>query len=246
MRKKHCYPLAYKGFKSLPEMLTYYEKEFGVDIEGARKYMRSISKAKLPDGAEGWIAAPTVGALARIYFSSTKDEYEQYCEVINFVHTKIFYSRKGLFYPRHPVNSMHLLMRSRAKAALNELQMEQKGSDIIIFPAQFGKRYTEVSVEDTVSGFFRTDEFAFGSYLNALMLLIHPERLSSPSPGQINLVCAGDKIDLDGHNKFERVPVYRYEHNDPTLVYGTIERNTAKDSRGIHGIATGFYRWKLK
>lgn len=81
----------------------------------------------------------------------------------------------------------------RTRKGRRELIRQQQGHDLLIYPAGFGKRYKCCSVAK-VRGIMDRNEFGLGVYEVAIMLLLHPERLTHTCDLWID--CCGDESRL--------------------------------------------------
>ena len=91
VRSNLTYPKEYKGPKPIEEQIETLSKTLGIDTTSALKFAKSLPK--LPDGAEGWFAVPSIDVLAAKLFSEVTDPAEKYCRVVQFMLGKIAESR---------------------------------------------------------------------------------------------------------------------------------------------------------
>ncbi|MSQ73127.1 MAG: hypothetical protein EXR27_17850 [Betaproteobacteria bacterium] len=98
-------------------------------------------------------------------------------------------------------------------------------------PAQFGQRYRGRSVID-VRAMLEDNEFGLRAYHIAIMLLTHPERLSTGS--ELWLYAPGDEYSLAGDGQFEFAPLFYFRGGE--IGFDAIFASGAYE---VYGSATG-------
>ncbi|MEK7639465.1 MAG: hypothetical protein AAB388_04875 [Patescibacteria group bacterium] len=140
-----------------------------------------IADGALPLEAEGWFAIPRWEKVA-----------PHYDEAVQVVLKMLKATRRDIFQSRFKddeLDSIHLRQANRSVEAWGILANNQRESDIIIIPAQFGLRHRRLSYHDA-RGNFVSGEFGLGAFAVGIMLLTHPERLMHRKDLGVN--CAGD------------------------------------------------------
>jgi len=208
------YPDAYK-VKPLAEQQAVLLKHFP-------KLRKSSAKLpELPDGAEGWFAIPRWERIAPTYG-----------EALSRVLAALDKSRGGHFhdYRKGRLGARFLRQEKQSKARWDRLASRQKG-DIVAVPAQFGRRYRGHSVND-VRAMLEANQFGLGAYHIAIMLLTHPERLSTGE--ELWLYAPGDEYSYGGDGQFEFAPLFYFRGGE--VGFDVIFAGGAYD---VYGSASG-------
>ena len=100
------YPKEYKGSKPIEEQIKALAKILDLDPTQALKFAKSLPK--LPVGAEGWFAIPSVDALAKKHFPKVTDMAEKYCQALQLIHKKVADSRSFYNYREGKITPAHL------------------------------------------------------------------------------------------------------------------------------------------
>ncbi len=104
-------------------------------------------------------------------------------------------SRRSLKnYHKRQLGPEYLRETPRKKQKLSMLREQQEGFDILVVAAQFGLYHRGRSVR-RARAIFRANEFGLGAYEIGIMLLTHPERLTSCKDLWID--CPGDEYSLE-------------------------------------------------
>lgn len=147
-------------------------------------------------GVEGLFAIPRWDKIAPTY----NEAVEKVLELISKICVGKFKNYRGNLGP----DRLH--QHERTVAMLKKLGDQQKGYDILIFPAQFGIRHRGRSVR-RAREVFNKNEFGLGAFEVGIMLLTHPERLHHYDDLWID--CAGDEYDVPGDDdRFTRAPLF--------------------------------------
>lgn len=190
------------------------------------KYFPQLKKSNtklpdLPEGAEGWFAIPRWQRIAPTYG-----------EALSKVFAALSRSRGGHFhdYRKGQLGPRYLRQEKRSKARWDQLAARQRG-DILAVPAQFGRRYRGKSAND-VRAMLEADQFGLGAYQVAIMLLTHPERLSTGN--ELWLYAPGDEYAFSGNGQFEFAPLFYFRADE--IGFDAIFAGGAYD---VYGSASG-------
>lgn len=149
-------------------------------------------KVKLPQGAEHWFAIPRWQLIGKTYNEATAKALVKLGETRNFTN-----------HLDGALGADRLKRSNRSTAMWKKVGAAQRG-DILLVPAQFGRRHRGRSVRRAREVFGET-EFGFGAYEVAIMLLTHPERFVAGDDLWVD--CAGDEYDLEADaGRFLRAP----------------------------------------
>ncbi len=223
-----------KGFAVVPiadQIAKLIELFPGLDGSQALA-LASTLPTKVPVGADGWFAIPTVAALARVFFADVSDPAERYCKAASLVLSKIGQSRRFYNYRVGEIDTAHLRQSSRTIEMLERLAQSQPG-DILIVAAQLGMRHRGRSVR-RVRVVLSSGEFGLGAFAVGCVLLTHPSRLQAYEDLWID--CAGDEFDdSDSGGRFGRAPYFVF--NGGKVRFDTL---LVSDAHGVCGSASGF------
>lgn len=148
----------------------------------------------LPEGAEGYFAIPRWEKLGSTYGQAV----EKVLAALSTQRVGKFYDyREGKLCDQH----------FRQEDAFQKLDIEQKGYDIFVIPAQFGLRYRGCSVRRAREA-MNTNEFGLGAFAVGIMLLTHPERLVDLNDLWID--CAGDEYSPSIDSRFVIAPFFSF------------------------------------
>lgn len=176
----------------------------------------------LPDGAEGWFAIPRWDCIA--------STYNEALDVVlaTLAETRPFHNcREGQLGPNR-------LRRSDRTVEMRKKLIMEQNADILIVPAQFGKRHAGRSVRRARALMENTNEFGLGAFEVACMLLTHIERLTRYEDLWID--CAGDEYDYPAAVvRFVSAPFFNFSGGQ--LRFGTCWDGLAC---GRFGSASGF------
>jgi len=215
VRSSYSYPKGYSVL-ALAKQIDILRKIFNLSLGDTIAFVENVlPKLKLPEGAEGWFAIPSVDAVANRFFPEVADPAEKYCWAVDLVLEKLGSSRKFYNYRRGQITPERLQRVERTAQMLAEIAKVQTG-DILIIPAQFGKRHAGKSVR-RAREVFRADEFGFGAFEGGCMLLTHPEREQLWE--QLHMDLLGDKFDDPGNDlRFALAPLFGF--SDGQLEFG--------------------------
>ncbi len=154
-----------------------------------------------PDGAEGYFAIPRWQRIAPTYG-----------QALSRVFAALAKSRGGDFhdYRNGKLGARFLRQEKHSKSGWDRLAARQRG-DIVAVPAQFGQRYRGKSANDARK-MFEDNQFGLGAYHVAIMLLTHPERLSTGS--ELWLYAPGDEYSYDGKGQFDFAPLFYFRGDE--------------------------------
>jgi hypothetical protein len=197
MASHRGYPNGYKA-RSLEiqiETLCQHFPQLALALTG--EFLENVLRnIQLPNGAEDWYAIPR--------WERISDSYNAAAELL----LQIISSTRELYnYRQGWLGPEHLLQHKRTVQMLSAMSEQQKG-DILIIPAQFGKRHAGRSVR-RAREHFTSNEFGLDMFTVGIMLLTHPERLQTDQ--DLSIDCAGDDFTLDSHKQFDRAPIFFFE-----------------------------------
>ena len=232
VRTNYTYPNGHSVL-ALHKQIDILAKIFNLSRGDTIAYVENVlPKQKLPEGAEGWIAIPSVEAVAKRFFPEVTDLAEKYCRCVNLVLEKLGKSRKFHNYRVGQITPARLQRTERTAQALTEIAKTQTG-DILIIPAQFGKRHSGKSVR-RARECFKANEFGFGAFEGGCMLLTHPEREQLWE--QLHMDLQGDKFDdPDNDQRFAGAPLFSFR--DDKLEFGM---NWFSHAHERYGSVSGF------
>lgn len=214
VKSSYTYPSEYRGPKLISEQVDIladiFKLSLGLTSEFIEKVLPTLT---LPDGAEGWFAIPSVDAVAIRFFSEVTDPAERYCRAVQLVLQKIGESRKFYNYCEGQLGPDRLRQHARTVHMLDLITEKQQG-DILIIPAQFGKRHAGRS-DRRAREVFLDNEFGLGAFAGGCLLITNPDRLQSNRDLWID--CPGDEyhypIDeyfLVAGGQFSRAPCFDF------------------------------------
>jgi len=204
----YTYPKEYRGPKPIEEQIKAIAEIFGLDPAQAFEYAKTL--AKLPEGAEGWFAIPSVNALAAKNFPEVTDPAEKYCRVAKLVIEKLAASRKFYNYREGQIDPQHLRVHSRTSYALDLIAQEQTG-DILIIAGQLGMRHRGKSVRRSREVFV-SKEFGLEAVAGGSIALTHPERFVRSE--ELDMDMAGNEWSWRADGVFDDVPVFFFHDGE--------------------------------
>ena len=153
----------------------------------------------LPVGAEGYFVIPRWQLLAPTYGEAVEKVFAA------LAIQRPFYS----WYYEDKLGPEYLRRTEHATAMWEKLELEngQRGSDILVVPAQFGLYHRGKSVKEARAS-FAENEFGLGAYEVAIMLLTHPERLQSFAYPWID--APGDEYSQNADGDFSYASVFSF------------------------------------
>lgn len=184
------------GLKSIEEQIHILRKIFPTLGPANRGICTAIAnhKATLPWRSTDWFAS--------FHWSKVGATFpEALSRVLNLL--------SGLYGNRF-MDSLGLdnLKEGVRKIASMDLLGQIQGTDILIFPAQFGRLYQFTPV-DKSREMMQQEEFGLGIFDVSLMLLVHPERLQYLT--RRGMYCAGDEY-APAEVKGEHVPRFKLKY----------------------------------
>ena len=160
---------------------------------------------KLPTGAEGWFAIPNWKKNEKLFGAT-------YSAAVLVVLEAIRKDRNNRFqnYRENQIDEAHLRQSVRSEKFWQVLAEAQGNPDILIVPAQFGKRHAGRSVRRAIEVMDDNgNEFGPGAFAVGIMLLTHPERLQHYDDLWID--CAGDEFDFSASGvRLVGAPYFRF------------------------------------
>lgn len=181
-----------------------------------------LANQPLPEGAEGWFAIPRWDTIAPTYGQAVENVLTMISEIGN---GKFHNYRDGELGPDY------LRQHERTALMFQKLSGQQRHSDIIVVPSQFGLRHRGRSVR-RARELFDNSEFGLGAFAVGAMLLTHSDRLMSYDDLWID--CAGDEYSRGASGRLEFAPFFSY---DGKIKFFTCWFGNALDKSGS---ASGF------
>ncbi|MFA5188550.1 MAG: hypothetical protein WC460_04270 [Patescibacteria group bacterium] len=177
-------------------------------------HIEELAKGNLPESAEGWAVIPSPGKIAPTYFEALKKILEHIPEISGYWNW-----REELV-----KNQQHLELVWKTKKTHDFLMAKQPG-DFWVFPFQFGKNWPWVltpfcEVKRTMR--FADNEFGFGPYELAILMLTHPDRITGPY--QQYVYSAGCEHKNKAGFNFSFGFSWSYGYEKQTLQYGMSNR----------------------
>ena len=158
-----------------------------------------LAEAKLPPNAEGWFAFPRWQKIAPTY----NEAVQKVLDLIKRTRNGKFYNyREGQLGPKY------LRQSQESAKAWEKLGQEQKDHDILIVPAQFGRRTRAVTNQS---------EFGLGTFAIGIMILTHPDRFINDS--DFYIYCAGDEVPTSTTSALRESPCFLF--NGAKIEFGT-------------------------
>lgn len=207
---------------------TYSVRPIEAQVTELRKYFPSLgacqeklARRPLPEGAEAWFALPRWQAIAPSYNEAVD-------KAIAALSSKRRLSNRII----GKTGNLYLRQTERSKLAESILAQQQPDCDILVVAGQAGMLHRGASARRTRVS-MAGNEFGFGAFCVAALLLTHPERLSSTETLMID--CSGDEYSARGDRTFDRVPLFDYDLGgiDFSIFYEDRARN-------LWGTPTGF------
>ena len=202
----YTYPKKYKGPKPIVEQIGIIASMFGLDPTHALEFTNDLPK--LPEGAEGWFAVPSLPVVIQLKYFSEEVSYDSaYCRSVHLLFEKI--AQKFCFSNYHASDIVPKSLRQRTHTVdfMNEIDIQQMGG-ILIIPAQLGMRYRGKSVRRARET-FANNEFGLDTFTVGCIILSHPKRFTESIDLDIN--CAGDEFALNTKGVFSETPFYSFD-----------------------------------
>jgi hypothetical protein len=219
VKSNYGYPKGYR-VKGITEQTNILRRL----ISGVGFADEKLAERSLPNGAEGFFAIPRWQTVGKTYGEAT----EKIFALLNK-------QRNGNFrnWREGKLGGQYLRQSERTAAVFQKLGDEQEGYDILIVPAQFGKRHAGRSVRRVLEVMPRSSEFGLGAFAVGCMLLTHPERLIDYNDLWID--CSGDEYAPGGDGQFVNAPYFNFNGGD--LKFNT---NWVDNPNDNYGSASGF------
>lgn len=143
---------------------------------------------RLPAGAEDWFAIPHWSLVAKNYPEAVEFAFELYRKSSGY---EVRWAEGGKNWGSVPIEQY------REKAQFMDQLMENQGSGMVVFAAQFGEKRTGLK-RHQVHQEVDPAEHALGAYEILMMLVAHPDRLAYAD--DLGVECSGDQyVRRDGH-----------------------------------------------
>lgn len=197
-------PKKYKGPKPIKQQIKKLAKIFNLDPSSALEYAKHLPK--LPTGAEGWFAIPSLESFRFVdYIDYTYEfSYYRYCL---YVCSHISTSRVFCNLRTGQIVLKSIKLQYDTLRVLENMPKKQKG-DIWIIAAQFGARHRGRSVSEFQRIYSAENEYGLPSFAVGSILLTHPELLSRDS--DLTIDCAGDDFSPDGDGQYPAAPAFDF------------------------------------
>jgi len=191
------YPKEYAGPRPIREQVLVLSERFGLPAKKTLAFLDSeFRKLKLPEGAEGWFAIVSPTILDRRLLAAPPDRYAL---LTNFVLDEIGQTRSFFNVKSDELTRKKFRMHEHTAIALGDILEHQDGNEIIIVPAQLGKRYCGWSVDAARERFLKSEsEFGMPSFAAACIAITHPERFMTQD--EIDMKLPGDEFSSCGTN----------------------------------------------
>ena len=205
--------------KPLPGQVTLLRELFP-ELKSAR-CNEMLARYDLPEGAEMWLAVPRWQALGATY-----------AEAVGRVFAVMASRRRFENRICEKMGPEHLRQSDRATQAWDLIGRSQDGAEILVLPVQAGMRHRGRSAR-RAAAMMDSNEFGLGAFATAILLLLHPERVSGGET--LMMDASGDEYSLHGNNEFTRVPLFDFGISG--LEFSVFHRDRA---RGMWSTPSGF------
>ena len=231
----HTYTRNYYGPRPIEDQIAEIAHIFALDPMHAQSYAQNLPK--LPEGAEGWFAVPSVDAIVAKSDSECFDQDQKYCIALQTVISRLSEHCRFRDLLLDEKTPDRLRVTARTQRALCTIVEKQPG-DILLIPAQLGMRHRGKSVRRACEVFVR-GEFGLTSLMVGSILLTHPGRISLVD--QLNMHCAGDEYYSPGFGvSFSCATIFYFESN--FIRFGT---NRNGNFASYHAVTSGFVGGEL-
>lgn len=178
----------------------------------------SVVTSRLLHNMEFKAVIPDFRAIAAISqdYRAEMSEIEAYCLATNIVvqRLKELHGDKFHNYQQGALTPKHLRLTEKLSKAHEQLRATH--GKLWIVDAQFGKLHAGRSVR-RVRVCMRENEFGFGPYEVAILLLTHPDRITGWF--QLSLKCAGVELSQDASGYFYNCFAFCWHHNDRLVLF---------------------------
>lgn len=194
---RYGYPTDYKRKGIAAQIKTLQEIFPGIGCANQDLVVKIQGGLEIPLGAEGFFAIPHWSKIAKTY----EEAVEKVLMLLEqFYHGRLMNNREGRLGVKYLCEDPVKIL------AMKKLQDEQN-ADILILPAQFGKRHRGRSFR-RAHAVMHGSEFGLGAYEIGIMLLTHAKRLQSHNDLLIH--CAGDLYRHDPKGEFVSTPCFGF------------------------------------
>lgn len=219
------------ALKPIDQQVATIAESFGLSPVPALAYVEQIlPKLRIPNGAMGWAAIPTVDGLMRHYHPTRNCRWRYRCALercfeamLSRLPMRTFWSCGDHF--EKSDMSFGIRTSDRTARAL-DLVAEQQPGDILILPVRLGGSFGYMAPATMSQSFVGSghqpdklsagDEFGLTSLAVGSILLSHPKRFLAQFTQDI--LCLGDEFVADPNDEtFTHVPffgVYGNEYDD--------------------------------
>ena len=228
------YPPTFKGPKPLEEQIKILADIFKLSSGPALEYAKKLPEQPTEARAEGWYAIPALHALINKYWPG-KSLAAGYCLATNMVLQKLGETRPFFNNREGQVAEKHFRREKYSKEKLLNLAEKQRGNNILIVAAQFGKRHRGRSVLRALES-FSPYEYGLGAFEVGCMALTHPERFSCEE--EVDADCCGDEVALKVGDDYRSAPCFIYRANK--LQFDVLLAGGSGTTFGHCGAVSGF------
>lgn len=179
--KKDLYPFEYLGPLPIGKQIDQIAKIFSLNPSQAHKYSQNLPL--LPDGAEGWFAVPKLSVIIQKNFPDVDDPITRYSSAVRLMMDQ--FSSYWHFMCFHDIRN-RLRQVEKTTDYMFTLESQQAG-DILIIPAQFGKRYAGQNYKNSLS----SNEFDLDTFTVGSMSIVHRYRYTTFM--EVEVGCYGDQ-----------------------------------------------------
>lgn len=205
------YPKQYRKPRPVMDQLEALTKLFpNINVAGACEFTHDIMPTiEAPFGAEGWFAIPRWEKMFGSYQEAVSKVFQELTIKRRWkYHCDDRIARNGGVYPGvYPGIPVEEDQAKFARATRDQKGVE---GDVVIIPAQFGRRHRGRSLP-RVRKTMRKNEFGLGAFAVGCMLLTHYGRLvpaERPRSLDCTLICPGDEYPEHSDGRVEDSPSF--------------------------------------
>lgn len=226
MRQRHIPDKAFRKFKMQDPQKQFRILKKYFDTFRSFEISKRPQKTPIPIDAESFF----VGAD----FSLLSDSYE---EAIKMVFKAISENRPIRNNLEDKMSAKHLRFGPMCGGILDIMFEDQGDNHIIVYPAQLGTVLYGLTPGKSRRLSQQRNRFGLSTFLVSLIILTHPDILSSED--ELGICCIGDDYSPNGDYNFDSSAVFYLDNDVKTLVFDYINRGT--NWNNTVGCATGFF-----
>lgn len=194
------YLSGYNGPTSITDQLNRLRSIFPGLGQVNADYQAMIEQGEmaLPSGSEGWFCVPDWTRNPNLFGKT-------YAKAVLNLFRLLKKDRRGTvqIVCERLIDDTHWRQLEKTVSSFEHASVDQKHPDVLIIPAQFGKRYKGVSSHHARAR-LQNNEYGLGSFAIGCMVLTHMNRLADCN--DIKIDCVGDAVDLHADKRFEGAP----------------------------------------